>query len=175
MHRLFTKHTRGFTLVELVVYIAILVLALVIIIEAMAGFAKVYHRVAASQSLARSGSYAMERMVREIRNAQSIDQTGSTFGAHPGRLTLVTPAAGGTTVSSEFSIASSSLQLSRDGVVLGTLTTPGTVVDNLVFYRMATSTSEAVRIILTLSATYGTSTVSATFYDSAVLRGSYSL
>lgn len=166
----------GFTLIELLVYIAVLALTIVVVVGAMTGFARFYTRIAASQSLARSGSYAMERMVREIRNAESIDQTGSTFGAHPGRLTLATPTGSGTpTVPSEFSVSSSTLRYSRDGVVIGTLTTPGTVVENLTFYRIATSTSEAVRIILTLSRAVGTSTMSATFYDSAVLRASYPL
>jgi prepilin-type N-terminal cleavage/methylation domain-containing protein len=166
---------KGFTLIELLVYMTILVLMLVAIIGSVTGFARFYKRTSASQALARSGSYAMERMTREIRNAQTIDQTGSSLGAHPGRLTVVTPVSTGVTRSSEFSVVGNELQLSQDGIVTGTLTTPGTVVENLTFHRIATTTSEAVRIILTLSATFGTTTISASFYDTAVLRGSYPL
>jgi Tfp pilus assembly protein PilW len=170
-----SRTQKGFTLVELLVYMTVLVLMLVAVVGAVTGFARFYKRIAAGQSIARSGSYAMERMTREIRNAQTIDQTGSALGAHPGRLTVVTPVSTGVTRSSEFSIVGNELRLSQDGVVTGTLTTPGTVVENLVFYRIATTTSEAVRIILTLSKTTGTTTVSASFYDTAVLRGSYPL
>ncbi len=166
---------RGFTLIELLVYMTILVLMLVAVVGSVTGFARFYKRTAASQSIARSGSYAMERMTREIRNAQSIDQTGSTLGAHPGRLTVITPVSTGVTRSSEFSIVGNELRLSQDGTVTGTLTSPGIVVENLTFYRIATTTSQAVRITLTLSKTIGTSTVSASFYDTAVLRGSYPL
>jgi type II secretory pathway pseudopilin PulG len=169
------SRNRGFTLIELLVYIAVMALTLVVVIVALSSFARVYGRTSASQSLARSGASAMERIVREARNAQSIDQTASTFGTHPGRLTVVTPVSPGVTRSSEFSVVNGAVRLSEDGSVVGTITSGDVTVESLVFYRIATSHSEAVRVLLTLSKTVGTSTITASFYDTGVLRGSYAL
>ena len=172
---------RGFTLLEVLVYIGVLALTTVVVIVAVAGFGRVYRRVSAAQALARSGAIAMERNVREARNAQSIDQTGSTFGAHPGKLTLLTEVSPGVTAISEFAVVGDGLQLSEDGSVTGTITQEGVVVENLVFRRIQTAQSEAVRIELTLSRTagltaqVGTSTLTASFQGTAVLRGSYPL
>lgn len=169
------RSARAFTLVELLIYIGALILALAVVVAAIAGFSRASRRVAVSQSLARSGATAMERIVRDVRNAQSIDQTGSVFGAHPGRLTIVTQTAPGVTTATEFRAIDGTVEVLEDGTRTGTITGDGVTVEQLVFYRIETPHSEAVRIVLTLSKETSASTVTATFYSAAVLRGSYVL
>ena len=100
---------------------------------------------------------------------------GLTFGTHPGRLTLVTPVSPGVTKTSEFSVVGNQIQLSENGIVTGTLTDSEIVVESLVFNRIDATSSDAVKIDLTLSKVFATTTVTATFHGTAVLRGSYAL
>lgn len=167
--------TKGFLLIELLIYIGILSLTLVVVIVSMAGFARVYARVEAQQLLARSGADVMERIIREARNAQSVDQAASVLGSHPGSIAFVMPVSPGVTTTSDFFVDAGGISLSENGVTTGSLTQPDVVVEGFVIDHIDTPQSEGVRIQLTLSTSVASSTMTATFYGTAVLRGSYAL
>lgn len=79
----------GFTLVELVAYLGLVVVILV----AVTGFAWniVSGKVKAEgvQTVEQNGRFAIERLTQLIHAGQSINVAGSTFGATPGRVNLV--------------------------------------------------------------------------------------
>ena len=170
-----SKKMKGFSVIELLVYIGILTMALVVIVISVSSFGDVYNRIKGRQALIRSGSYAVERMIREIRSAESVTVGASTLGSHPGRLTLSIPLSGGSFKTSEFALSGGSIVLTENSVVTGSLTQSDITVSELVFTRIQTDVSEAVKLDLTLSQDMAGTVITSSFHGTAVLRASYSL
>src|SRR3989338_3295300 len=160
--------TRGFTLVEMVVYLAILSLMTVLLVTTLVSLAGSFSAYQATRDVERSARDSLERMVREIRQAEQINLGASTLGTHPGVLSLTY---GTTTV--EFSLSGDRLLLRVNGAQVGPLTLEGVAVDNLVFRRSVSGKSEGVSVELSLERTRRQFTAAEDFEAFAVLRGSY--
>ncbi|MBI5798337.1 MAG: prepilin-type N-terminal cleavage/methylation domain-containing protein [Candidatus Yonathbacteria bacterium] len=164
---------RGFTLVEMVIYVAAFSLLSIVALQATMVVMKSFYSLRLNQSVGTSATVVLERMSREIRSAYDIDTTTSTFGSTPGRLTLKTKNSLGANTTVEFYVdAASQLNLKEGGVSMGPLVTKTVTATNLVFRSIATTNSKAIKIELTLHDSRATSTQSTKFYDTIVLRGS---
>lgn len=167
------KQTGGITMVETLIYIGIFVVALTVIIQMMFAVTKTHRLVKLRQSLEASGIISMERMLREIRNASSVDTVNSVLDSSPGRLTLSGTDANGNNYALEFSVASGAVGLSKNGGAAGALSAPGISVDSLVFRRITNNISEGVKVELSFSGADGTETKNLDLFGFAILRNSY--
>src|SRR5579872_7245662 len=79
---------KGFSLIEMVVYVALLAIILVSLLTGVRLMLRSYGDGKNRTALASAGQLAMERMVREIRAASSINSGSSTFGTSTGALSL---------------------------------------------------------------------------------------
>lgn len=156
---------KGFSLVESLVYIAILAVMTVVVISILSSTARSYNTFRLTRSINSSAITSLERMTREIKSADSISVGESTFGSHPGKLKINIGSA-----TREFYIDSGSLKIKEDGSDKGALTRDNVFVDNLVFRSIDNGTSNAIRIEMTLSAEHNNSTTTKKFYSLAVLR-----
>ncbi len=163
---------KGFTLVEMVIYIAFVAILSVLAIEATMVVMKSFYTLRLTHNINQSATVALERMSREIRNAYEIDATESTLGANPGRLTLKTKDSGGSNTTVEFYTSNSQIRIKVGGVDKGSLMTKNTTVTNLVFRSITTINSKAIKIELTLHDAYGASQKDSNFYNTIMLRGS---
>lgn len=163
-----TQTQGGFSLVETVVYLGIIVLVAGALITTFLSLSTTLARNTAERELTHSANASLERIVRDIRSAASVNTGLSTFGTSTGALALL---ASGTTT--RFYIANGNLMVSLNGVELGPLTSEQVTVQSLVFHHYVGSTTDMVRAALTLSATSKAASSTHTFYSSAVLRGSY--
>lgn len=170
MKRLFT---RGLSLPEAIVYVAVLSIIMLAVVQIMLALSSSYAVLKVTARVERSASTAMDRMIREIRHARDIDSANSSFGANPGTLTLSTTDASGNPLTIQFFVSSSTLKIKEGNADAEPLTATGTAVTNLVFRSLATTTSKAVKIELQITASQGTTTVSNSYYSTAVLRGYY--
>ncbi|MEK7589965.1 MAG: prepilin-type N-terminal cleavage/methylation domain-containing protein [Patescibacteria group bacterium] len=162
----YKKHkTKGFSLLESLVYMAILSLMTVIIINILVSTAKAYNILRLARSINNSAITSLERMTREIKSADNISMADSTFGTHPGKLKINISAD-----TKEFYIDNGTLKIKETGVDKGALTLDGVSVDNLVFRNLDNGTSKAVRIEMTLSGTHRNITNTKKFYSFVVLR-----
>ena len=164
----------GFTLVEIIVYVAVFSMFSMFIVNMLMQTIKSFSAFRASREMNDAAIYAMERMTREIRNADSINAAQSVFGADPGWITLNTLSASGTATTVEYLSATSTLRLRVNGVDQGALTPSKTKVTELIF-TTATSTASttAIRIQLRLESQRSAIKISNYFYDTVVLRGTY--
>jgi Tfp pilus assembly protein PilW len=159
--------TQGVTLVEGLVYFAVLIVLLAALVTMLISMVKTWSAYAGARNLTTSASIALERIAREVRTAQGFDPLESTFNAHPGRLTLT----GATTT--EFYLDGVTLRIRENSIDAGALTLPGITVENLVFRALDSTISQGVRVELTLSSLVGTTTKSEVFSTFAILRNSY--
>lgn len=163
---------RGFTLVEMVIYVAFLAILSILAIEATMVVMKSFYTLRITNNINQSATVALERMSREIRNAYDIDAAQSTLGANPGRLTLKTKDLGGSNTTVEFYTSGNQIRIKEGGIDKGSLMTKNTIITNLVFRQITTTNSKAVKIELTLRDAYGALQKDSNFYNTIMLRGS---
>ena len=157
---------RGYSLLEVVIYIAILAVVSVVVIESVLSVYKAFGRLRVDRRINLNGDTAIETMVREIRSATTTDLSVSVFGFSPGILKV-----GGRT----FSLAGADgLLQAQDSSGPAQDITSDVDVTSLFFYRETNvAPSEIIKIELTLSAGDGSFNKTKNFYGSAVLRGKY--
>ncbi|MFA6474699.1 MAG: prepilin-type N-terminal cleavage/methylation domain-containing protein [Patescibacteria group bacterium] len=157
------KHTTGFTLIELIVYIAI---ASILILTA-AGFIQSILQIQRTQKIASlleaNGNNAMRRITQAVRNADSI--TLPTTGTSGTTLTVATYS--GPTNPTSYTLSGGQLREQLGAGSVTPITSTEVTVSALSFYNLSrAATPGAVRIQYTV--TYGTQ--SKTFYGTATLR-----
>lgn len=156
---------KGFSLLESLVYIAILSVMTVLIINVLVTTARSYSTLKLARSINNSAITSLERMNREIKSANDVSVGESTFNTHPGKLKINIGSE-----TREFYIDNGVLKIKEDGVDKGALTRDGISVDNLVFRNLNNGGVKAIRIEMTLSGAYRNTTNTKKFYSFAVLR-----
>jgi len=151
----------------------ILVLLVAATIGTLLSLSSIYRNLRSLEAVNESAQSSLERIVRESRGATSIDTLQSTLGTSPGDLFLNTLDQNGATTTVEFFLTGKTIHIKEAGADIGPLTASNVLVTNLVFRRIATTTSQAVKVEMTLESGTSTNYVSKNFYSSAVLRGSY--
>lgn len=170
MHR---KNQSGFTLVEMVIYIAFFAVLSVLTVNATIMVMKSFYTLRITQSISQSATTALERMSREVRNAYSVDTVNSTFNTSPGRLILQTKDDIGALTTVEFYIdANNQLNMKVGGIDQGSLMTKTVTVTNLVFRYLSNANSKAIKIEMTLTDNRSGISKTVKYYDTIVLRGS---
>ena len=155
----------GFTLIEMLVYIAILSIIAVVVINSMLSLKDSYINFKVSRNVTIAALSSIDRMTREIRLADTITGT-STFDVHPGVLGL---SFGGSTTT-EFYLNEGTLKISENSTEIGALTRNEATITNLVFRQLGSGSADMIRIEMTIESTVGTTTLSKDFYTGAVLR-----
>lgn len=163
-----TRTHRGFLLIETLVYVAVTVLVTLVTVNMYFSLDDVLLRNKTERMLTNAATVTLERMVRDIRDAITVDTGGSTLDTSPGVLELT---AGATTT--RFFLSGGNVVVEVNGVELGPLTSDDVIVEDLLFRHYVGPNTEFVRVEMTLSAASKAASTTKTYYTSAVLRGSY--
>lgn len=163
---------KGYTLLEAVIYVAVLGFLSIVLISTVILTSRTFIGFQVVNRLDESATLTLDRMVREIRQANSVDLGQSTFGSSPGRLVLNTTI-GGTATTMQFYLQNGVVLVKQGSAAAATSTSPSVQATSLIFRYLTTSRSQAVRVELTLAKANGVGARTETFYTTAVLRGSY--
>lgn len=166
------KKSRGFSIVEALISIAILATALTIVVSVVINLTQGQGRIRIARRLDSAAVIAMERLTRAIRNASSFDLAQSTFDTHPGKLSVVATLGAVSTTTTVY-LSGPTLMLDQNGVTEGPLSAAEVSVDSLIFRRIVTPVSQGVRIEMQLSSAYGTTVGKVALYSTVFARGSY--
>ena len=161
------KSNKGFTLIEMLVYMALLILISTAAVASLISMSDMFQQQKAQQLVTRNATVVLERFLSDMRVADAVDYFDSTLTIHPGKIAFIY---GATTTS--YSMVGGVIETDVDGSV-SALTDSSVTVDQLRFYVHDNTVTELARIVMTLSATAGTITHTETFSVGAVLRGSY--
>jgi hypothetical protein len=124
--------------------------------------------------LLEAGLSSMDRISREIRQANSIDIGSSYLGSNPGVLQLNTKDSSGTSTTVKISKEGNILNLYQpSNTLVASLLDNDISITNLVFTRIDTVAGEAVKIEMTLLDTKSKNMRTENFYNTIILRGSY--
>ncbi len=163
--------TRGYSLVEIIIYVAILAGITVVIVSILTQISSSRSRLTAAQRVATSAGLSLDRITREIHTASGVNTGSSIFDVSPGVLVL-NGVESSVPYTIEFSLSGGSLNITKDGVVVGPLTEAGVVVNELIFRHSASSTDQAISIEMTLESGTSTAYKSEKFYTTAILKQS---
>lgn len=161
------KTSRGFSLVEMLIYLFILTLLAIVLVHALVTMINAFGRTQASRNLSQTATVALGRVVQEIRQAKSATVASSN------QLLLSTTDSGGNPITTQFSLSGSALMIQVGAATAAALTTGHSQVSSLIFTKITTTHSQAVRVQLALTDTRGHTPTTLNFYTTAVLRGSY--
>ncbi len=163
----------GYSIIEILVYLAIFTALSIVVINSFIVILSSFNTTNMNRKLLESGSVVMERMSREIRQANSVDIAGSSFGSSPGVLQLNSTDESNNGIVIKFAVVDQALNLYQDGNLLGNLLGQNVSITSLIFRKISTTNSEAAKIEMTLQYSKGQMIKSVNFYDTIVLRGGY--
>lgn len=169
------RFKKGITLVELVIYIALLIAAVVLTVFIMVEVSRSYGKNRTDRLVGIAAETAMERIVREIRLACSIVSISSPV---PNSLTLSTFSSlegAGTCSSGPLSDRTILLDVNVIKISGNSLMPTGVTASSLEFTEITGdgAPTKAVRIKMELSSGSGSYQVTRKYYATATLRGSY--
>jgi prepilin-type N-terminal cleavage/methylation domain-containing protein len=163
------KINNGFTLIETLVYVAILSILSTVIVVITTSMLRTFSNLEAYEDITHSSTVALERITREIRKAESIDLDGSVLSIHPGVLILHTRNEGGMPTTITINLTDGKIMLQEGLLSPAPLTSERITISNLVFTRIPGANTEAVRIGLTAERSSQGTVVSKDFQTFIVL------
>lgn len=140
---------KGFSLVELIIYIAFVSIVSTVYVSYAVDILTSVQKAHVQRDVQQNARFAMERMMQEIRAAEGINVGGSTFGSHPGVLSLATstPATNPTI----FDVSGGVLRMTQGASAPVSLTADTFIVSNLVFTNLSINNRTTnVRVSLTV-------------------------
>ena len=168
-----SQKEKGFTLIEMVAYVAIVALILLGMVNMVLVIARSNKEFRVSRNIQNAATTAIERITRDIQDAEVVDVAQSTLSSHPGDLYLDVRDGVGTDKVIEFVLTNGRIHVFEDSVDLGPITPDDVEVTQLVFYVGSTGTGQMVRIEMTISSSIGNVTKTENFYATSVVRGTY--
>ncbi len=163
---------KGFTLVESIIYVAILTIFSVLILNVIVLFGKSWSVVKANKNVNVSAMTALERITRDVRSATSVAGS-SVLGTTPGTLDINVKDQSGASVVQSFYISNGKLFTRIGSGAEEQLTLSSVTVQSLTFYKTLLINAEAVKIVMVLTTVEGDKTETRTVETTTTLRGGY--
>jgi type II secretory pathway component PulJ len=169
------KIISGFSLVEILVYLAIFVTLSILIINLFIVILSTFHFSHINRKLLESGMISMERIAREVRQANSIDINSTSNQLILHSLNSLNQAVI-TTIEKENNnlyISINNTIESSSNITDVNLLDQKVLINFLNFIPITTPESQAVKIEMSLEYGSGGHTKIKNFYNTIILRGSY--
>lgn len=168
-YTIYTK--KGISILEIIIYFSMLSVLTVVVISSLMSLFKSYSVIKLQQDVETSAIQIIDKIERDVRDADNIVVGQSSFSVPEGSLALTVTQDSVAHVYRYYS-ASSTLKVSKNGTYLGDLSQPSVRVDSFIVRQIVGTSTTAVKIELGLQATprYGTSTIYKSFYTTVQLR-----
>ncbi len=152
MKNLFGKKQRsGFSLIEMLVYVAVLAIIIVTLSELFFWIVRNQNKIKAIHEATSDASLVIESIAREIKSGQSVYLPTSVFDSDAGQLSLKTVAAapsGEVETYLDFYLCQARLCLKKEGQLPIALSSDSTEIKKLRFSRIVTGEKESIHIIV---------------------------
>lgn len=145
----FQKKEQGYSLLELVIYIALFSFVVVIIVQSLLYSIRTYAVAQSYRRLQADGELVMETLTRTIRSASAV--VSGSFGTHPSSFTL-SEVVSGVTTQTQYSVQNGVL-IASDGLLSSALTSNEVSVDNFIVSHVTSGDEQLLRIRITLRTT----------------------
>ncbi len=153
----------------MLIYVGILSITSLLIVNTVISFSRSYKDVVALRIVDNSAMDALERITRDIRGATSIDTGNSTFNSSPGVLTLV-KTTNGVSTTTKYYIQNGIIKADVNGTYFGPVTLSSASVTSLIFRKIDSANSSAIKIDMTITGTSGQSSKTKNYYVTTVMK-----
>ena len=161
------KKNKGFTLIEMLVYLAIFMIVATSSVTLLLSLDDFIDQYQVETALYRSGSSIMEQVVVELRQADQFDVANSlTENSSTGVLAIVNGAA-----TTRFTKSGDDIVLTKNGVNFGNLNSESVSVTGFTVYRYTSAAGTLVRVHLQLATSVDDTTKTVDLYGGAIIRG----
>ncbi|MEI8270280.1 MAG: hypothetical protein WCG45_02840 [bacterium] len=161
------KKNEGYSLIEMIFYIALFAMLTTVIINSMMTMIRSFKEVSIKREITQ-GAEIMERISREIKQANKINTIDT-----PGGVKLDSKDESGTYKLVEFALTDKNIRILENSNFIGNLNSPNIEVDTLTFNKITTIKGEAIRVLLTVSSKHDYKNRSFNYQNTVVLRGDY--
>ncbi len=162
------KINSGYTLIEMIFYIALFAMLSAVVISSMVTMMKSFKEVGIQREITQGGEI-MERISREIKQANKINSVVDINGD----LKLDTKDEVGAYKLVEFVLTNSNIRLLENNNYTGDLNSPNIKVVALSFSQINTTKGQAIKISLTISSKHDSQNRNYDYNNTIVLRGNY--
>lgn len=166
------KANKGFTLVELLIYTAGLIVLVVVLVMLIVQLYGLYRQITIVPRADRVGLIVTDRIVKDIRSGRSVDLGQSDLGVADGQLYMTTNVSG-TSVSKFFDLSGGRITYQEDGGTISFLSPDDMTVTKFQFDHVTTDISDAIRVEIDITFQNGNKTVVKEYQGFATLRHSY--
>lgn len=167
--RMIKNRITGFTLIEALIYVALLVIISVGAVTFLFSLEDLFQQHRSEQALFVAGTHTMERILAELRTGETVDLLSSVIASTTEGVLAIDNGSKVTT----FDWEGDEIEVTVDGVSEGSLSGSTVAVEQFTVYHYPMAVGEMVRVKLTLSSTIGDYSATSTFYGGADIRGSY--
>lgn len=153
---------KGFTLVEMIFYVAIVALVLLVIVNMVVVIGDSNREFRVARNVQNASITAYERITRDIQGAEGVNSAGSTLSLDMGDSNTI-----------EFTLLGGEIHVLENGFDLGPITSGEVVVSDL-YFNLSTNSSgaEIVQVQMVLESNIGGVQKIEDFQSSALVKGS---
>lgn len=173
MNKTKKTYSSGVSMMEMVVYVAIIGIVLSIVVRLMAGTFKVFARTRSYQSLTSTGSSAMEHITTNIRNAASFSLSGNILGVNPSTLSIVIMDTNNLPHTYLYEVSNGRLTEKIDSGSTQFLTGPKQTINTFKVDQITAGTHYGAVTTIIVTDSRVSPNTTATFTTSTLMRGSY--
>lgn len=164
----------GFSIVEIIIYFGLLAVISTLVTTNIISLFKNYNIVRSNQEIEYNAINIIDKLTRDTRDAASINITDSSFSVAQGTISLHIASSTNDNASNtvKFYLNNNKLKYMKDGVDFGNISTNAVNVSNFRIYYISASSTEAIKVELTLDTIphLNSSSISKNFYTTILLR-----
>lgn len=162
---------KGFSLIEIILYLAIFTAISIVVINSFIIILSSFRVIRSNHDLLNSGTFSMERISREIRQAKNIDIVNSQINGGES-LQLNSTDIDGSNMIIKFIKEEGILNIYKNNELVGNLLDQNIIISSLSFTRISTTKSEGIKIKIILQDSKDRIERFESFYNTVTLRGS---
>lgn len=161
------KNIKGFSLIEIIIYLALLIIVSVLVIQNLISLFKNYNVVKTNQEIEYNAINIIDKISRDVKSSKNVIVNESIFSIPQGAVSLNT--ASGTV---KYYLEENKIKYMKNGFYFSNLSTKNIIVDNFKLYYINATNTEAIRLELGLrsKAHLNSDFINKNFYTTIQLR-----
>lgn len=159
-----TLHHKGVSLVEMLIYVALISVIFLLIVQTILSFTSSYRQLAANRALEHTAINVLERVTREVRNASNVNVSGNAL--------TTTQATNGVSTTTRFYLDTGVVKMDVNGSYYGPLSVVSGTVTSLTFTVLSSPGPQAVKIDMTVQGRSGAVTRTKSFHSTIIAKES---